>query len=69
MNANIIRAGIFFTAGIVSILFRKKLDKLKNYILKKLNLERRIKDETKIYLYNGIIFIIIGIILLLFSDI
>ena len=64
---NIIRAGIFFVAGLLAILFQKKLDNFKNNMLEKLHMKSRIKNERKIYFYTGIVFIIISIILFLFS--
>jgi len=64
---NAIRSGIFFVAGVGSILFRKKLDNFKNYLLEKIHMESKIKDERKVYFYTGIVFIIISIILLVFA--
>jgi hypothetical protein len=64
---NAIRSGIFLVAGLVTIIFRKQLNNFKNRILKKLHMENRIKDERKSYVYMGIIFIIISMILLIFS--
>jgi hypothetical protein len=67
MDLNIIRSGIFFVAGLVCIIFRKKLNNFKNKMLEKFNMKSRIKDERKTYIYMGILFIIISIILFLFA--
>ncbi|MBT3690008.1 hypothetical protein HOE31_01755 [bacterium] len=67
MDYNIIRSIIFLIAGLVSIIFSKQLNNFKNKILLKLNQENKIKDETKQYYYLGILFIIIAIILFIYS--
>ena len=64
---NLIRAGIFLVGGLVSIIFRVRLNKVKNRMLKKLNLKRLIKDESKDYIYTAIFFFIIAIILFIYS--
>jgi hypothetical protein len=65
MDLNIIRAGIFLTAGLGTIIFRKQLNNLKNRLLEKLNFKKR--DEKKSYIYLGILFIVIAIILFVYS--
>ena len=62
----LIRAGIFFTAGLITLIFGKQLNNFKNRILIKLNMKSR--DERKSYIYLGIVFIIISIILFLYSN-
>jgi hypothetical protein len=62
---NLIRAGIFFVAGIVMIFFRVKLNHMKNNLLEKFHYKR--KNEIKSYIYLGIFFIIISIILFVYS--
>jgi uncharacterized membrane protein len=62
---NAIRSGIFFVAGILTIIFQKQLNNLKNHLLEKNNIKR--KNEKKSYLYTGTVFIIISIILLIYS--
>jgi len=64
---NLIRSAIFLTAGLISIIFRKQLNNFKNYLLEKFNMKNRVKDERKIYFYFGIIFLIISVILFLYS--
>ncbi len=62
-----IRSGIFFIAGLITILFPKKVNKFQNYILERLHIKYRIKSEKKDYYYVGITFIIISIILFVVS--
>jgi len=62
----LIRSGIFLIAGLVSIIFRKQLNNLKNNLFEKLHFKRR--NEIKAYLPLGIIFIIISIILFIISQ-
>ncbi len=62
---NAIRAGIFLVGGIMTILFKKQLKNIKNRMLEKLNFKKR--EEEKGYVYIGIIFIIISIILFVFA--
>ena len=62
-----IRSCIFLVAGLVSIIFQKQLNNFKNYMLEKLNMKNRKKDERKVYFYTGIVYIIISIILFVFS--
>ena len=66
-NTNAIRSAIFLIGGLVSIIFRERLNNFKNKILEKLNLKNRIKDERKGYIYTGIILIIISIILFIYA--
>jgi len=60
-TAMLIRSGIFLVAGLVLILFRVRLNNVKNDVLEKLHLQRR--NEIRSYIYIGIVFIIISIIL------
>lgn len=62
-----IRSGIFFVAGLIPILFPKKVNKFQNYVLEKLHVKYKIKSEKKSYFHIGIIFIIISILLFAFS--
>ncbi len=62
-----IRSGIFFVAGLMPILFPKKVNKFQNYVLEKLHIKYKIKSEKKDYFHIGIVFIIISIILFAFS--
>ena len=64
---NAIRSVIFFIAGLLTIIFRKQLNNFKNHMLKKLHFEKKIKDERKSYVYMGIVFVIISIILVIFA--
>jgi len=62
-----IRSGIFFVAGLIVILFPKKVNKFQNYVLEKLHIKYKIESERKSYFYIGISFIIISILLFAFS--
>ncbi|NOR84732.1 hypothetical protein GQ473_01300 [archaeon] len=62
-----IRSGIFLVAGLMSILFRKQFNNFKNHMLEKFHMKNRIKDERKVYFYMGIVYILISIILVVFS--
>jgi hypothetical protein len=62
---NAIRSGIFLVAGLVLILFRVSLNNFKNNLFEKLHFKKR--NEMKDYIYIGIIFIIISIILFAFA--
>lgn len=64
---NTIRAGIFLVAGLIPIFFPNKVNKFQNTVLEKLHIKRRIKNDRKSYFNTGIIFIIISIILFVFS--
>ena len=66
-NFMLIRSGIFLIAGLVTIIFKKQLNNFKNNMLQRLHMENRIKDERKSYIYLGIIFIIISMILFAYS--
>ena len=66
-GVNLIRSGIFFVGGIVSIIFRERLNNFKNRMLKKLNLKKWVKDERKGYVYTGIVLLIISLILFVYS--
>ncbi len=61
----LIRSGIFLVGGLVTILFRARLNNFKNNVLEKFHFRRR--DEIKAYVYVGTIFIIISIILFVFA--
>jgi len=62
-----IRSGIFFVTGLIAILFPKKVNKFQNYLLEKLHVKHKIKSVKKDYYHVGITFIIISIILFVFS--
>lgn len=65
-NLMLIRAFIFLAAGLISIIFRKQLNNIKNKFLNKLNIKHK-EDERNVYFYFGIIFIIISIALFMYS--
>jgi hypothetical protein len=63
----LIRSGIFLVAGLATIFFKKQLNNWKNHILKSIHLKSWIKDERKGYIYTGTLFIIISIMLFIYS--
>jgi hypothetical protein len=62
-----IRSGIFFVAGLISILFPNNVNKFQNFVLKTFHVKSRVKNVKKDYRRMGIAFIIISIILFVFS--
>jgi len=66
-NINAIRSGIFLVAGLLPILFPKKVYKFQMYLIKKLHIKYNVKKELKYYPHLGIIFIIISMILFVYS--
>ncbi len=66
-DINLVRSAIFLIAGLISILFRKRLDDFKNKMFRKLDMEHKVKDERRVYVYFGIVFIIISVFLFVFA--
>ena len=64
---NAIRSGIFFIAGLLLILFPKKVYRFQIYLIEKLHIKYKVKEEMKYLLYTGVIFIIISTLLFAFS--
>ncbi len=64
MNLNIIRSAIFIIAGLVMIFFPKSVIKVQNDILKRFKVKTRIQNNDKANLVSGIIFVVVGIVLL-----
>ena len=64
---NAIRSGIFFIAGLSFLLFPKKVYKFQIYLIEKLHIKYNIERDRKYYPHLGIIFIIMSIILFVFS--
>ncbi len=62
-----IRSGIFLVGGLICIIFGKQLNDLKNRLFTKLNKKKWIRDERKGYIYIGILFMIISVILFAYS--
>ena len=67
MDLNIIRAGIFFVGGLVCIIFRERLNNMKNRLFVKFKILSKPKDERKSYIYIAILFFIISLVLLWFG--
>ena len=63
----IIRSSIFFIAGLIVIIFPKRVNKFQNCVLETLHIKHKIKSEKKSYFHIGIIFIITSILLFAFS--
>lgn len=66
-DLNTIRAGIFFVAGVLTILFRKQLNGTRLFMLKKLKWKNRLKNDLDAYYSIGVFFIAVSIIWFLFS--
>jgi hypothetical protein len=64
MDYNIIRSIIFFVAGVLLILFPKRIHKFQVYLINKLHIKYDAKTDGKHNTYSGIILIAISIILL-----
>ena len=64
MDYSIIRLIIFFAAGVVLILFPKRIYKFQVYIIKKLHIKYDAKTDRNYNVYYGIILIIVSLILL-----
>lgn len=64
---NLIRSFIFFVPGIAMLLFPKKVFNFQIYLIKKLGIKYNLEKEKKNYPRLGIIFIIISLILFVFS--
>jgi len=56
---NLIRSCIFFVAGLVTILFPKKVYKFQIYSIEKLHIKYNVERDRKYYPHIGIILIII----------
>ena len=65
----LIRSGIFFVAGLIVLLFPKKVYSFQMFVGGKLRLKPIVEweYEKKIYTYEGIALIIISIILFVYS--
>ncbi|MBT4120514.1 MAG: hypothetical protein HOA57_03040 [Candidatus Magasanikbacteria bacterium] len=66
-DLNIIRSIIFAVAGLIVILFPKKVYKFQSYVLTKLHIKHNLRTEKKYYNYTGAILIIIAIVLFAYS--
>ena len=67
MDVWIIRAGIFFVAGVIALLIPKKVLRFQKWTLRKLHIEYDIEKEYKYLPYVGVSFIIIAGLLLVYS--
>ncbi|MBC8298963.1 MAG: hypothetical protein HOH98_00260 [Flavobacteriaceae bacterium] len=63
----LIRSIIFLVAGLVTIIFPKELNNLKNRLLIRCGFKNRVKNEIKGYYQLGIVFILIAGILFIVS--
>ena len=62
-----IRAIIFFVAGILPILFPRQVNSFQNFVLRALHTRYRIRYEKRYYYNIGIIFIVISVVLFVIS--
>ena len=67
MDINAIRAGIFFMAFLLVILYPKKVYNFQKFVVGKLHIKYNVERDRKYYLHFGIAFLIISIILFLYS--
>ena len=63
----IIRSIIFLIASLTMIIFPEKVNRFQNHILEKFHIKYKIRYEKNKYHNTGIIFIIISMILFVFS--
>ena len=66
---NAIRSGILFVAGLIIILFPKKVYKFQIYLVEKLHIKYHVERDRKYYLHFSVILIVVSIILFVFSSI
>lgn len=67
MEVWVFRAGIFFVAGVITLLIPKKVFRFQQWVLRKLHIRYDIEKEYKYLPYVGISFIIIAGLLLVYS--
>ena len=67
MDVWAIRAGIFFVAGVITLLIPKKVLRFQKWALQKLHIKYDIEKEYKYLPYVGVSFIIIAGLLLVYS--
>ncbi|MAF34625.1 hypothetical protein CMO91_02150 [Candidatus Woesearchaeota archaeon] len=65
MEENIIRSLIFLVAGLLIILFPKKIKKMQSYVVKKLNVA--CSDSENSLRMIGVVFLIIAAALFMYS--
>jgi len=62
-----VRAGIFFIAGLLVIIFPKQIYKFQTYVLRKLRIKHDPRRDLKHNFHAGIFFIIIAIGLFIYA--
>ena len=67
MDENTIRSIIFLIAGLTLIIFPKQVFKFQIYVLKKLPFKIDFKKEYKYHPYLGVVFIVISVVLFVYS--
>ena len=67
MDVWAIRAGIFFVAGVIALLIPNKVLRFQKWVLRKLHINYDIEKEYKHLPYVGVSFIIIAVLLLVYS--
>ena len=67
MDVWAIRASIFFVAGVIALLIPKKVLRFQKWTLQKLHIKYDIEKEYRYLPYVGVSFIIIAVLLLVYS--
>jgi len=67
MDPNFIRSLIFLTAGLIVILFPKKVETFQTFVLDKLHIKYNLQSNRRSNYLLGIAFIIIAVILFVFA--
>jgi hypothetical protein len=62
-----VRAGIFFVAGLLSLLFPRKVLRFQKWVLRKLHINYDVEKEYKYLPYVGVALIFIAFLILAYS--
>ena len=64
MGLNVIRALIFFVAGLAMIVFPNDVYRFQVYLVSKFGIKCDLKRDRKFYFYVGVLFVVIGLVLM-----
>jgi hypothetical protein len=65
MDLNFIRSGIFLVAGLLMIFFPSWVCRFPMWVFKKLGIKRNVRDECKSYIWIGLMFVLVAVVLFL----